>query len=178
MGPRGGGMVMRAPAPLLASDVKARADFAAIASHYTKLRKSGRQCVGLCPLHSERHASFYVHTEKQIFYCFGCGAGGDVFDFIMRVEGCDFLDALQMVASWGSPRERAREARECFRAGGGAKPLAPRSGAVFIARKCEANPHPIPALVQWPSLECAAERAIEAERERGSFTCQKPDNRS
>src|ERR1700693_5643476 len=91
---------------------------------YTRLRRSGRQFVGLCPFHQERHPSFCVHPEKKLFYCFGCGAGGDVFDFVKRVKACDFPDALRIIAeflSWGSPRERAREGRERFRAGEGAK---------------------------------------------------------
>jgi CHC2 zinc finger len=156
--------------PLDARDVKSRADFFAIASQYTRLRRSGRQFVGLCPFHSERHPSFYVHPEKKIFYCFGCGAGGDLFSFVMRAESCDFSDALRIVASWGSPRERASEARSRFRAGVGAKPLAPRSGAACIARKPEPKPRAIPGLGDWPSLACAAEREAEAVRGADSFT--------
>ena len=157
---------------------------------YTRLRRSGRQFVGLCPFHQERHPSFCVHPEKKLFYCFGCGAGGDVFDFVKRVKACDFPDALRIIAeflSWGSPRERAREARERFRAGEGAKPLGLRSKPVAIARtvrlesragvlaKLEATNERlarIAACGSWPSLDCAVERAIEEERVRGagSFT--------
>src|SRR5712692_1257275 len=80
-----------------ARELKARVDLAVLASRFTQLRRSGRQFVGLCPLHSERHPSFYVHPEKQVFYCFGCGAGGDVFDFVMGVEHCGFLRALDIL---------------------------------------------------------------------------------
>ena len=89
------------PSLLDARDLKARVDLAAFVGQFTKLRRSGRQLIGLCPLHSERHPSFFVHPEKQVFKCFGCGAGGDVYAFVMRVEGCDFLDALRIVAGCG-----------------------------------------------------------------------------
>jgi len=168
------------PSPLVAREVKWQAEFVSIASRYTSLRRSGRQYVGLCPFHTERHPSFYVHPEKKIFYCFGCGAGGDLFDFVMRVEGCDFLAALRVVAelsAGGSTRERAREARECFRAGVGAAP-APAKQAYVHSWKRDPTPRLLhPSLGSWPSLDCAAEAAAEAERGgAGSFTCHEPDN--
>jgi len=87
------------PAPLDAREVKSRADFVALASRYTSLRRSGRQYAGLCPFHRESNPSFYVHPEKKIFRCFGCGMGGDLFRFVMLIEGCDFLQALKIVAA-------------------------------------------------------------------------------
>jgi hypothetical protein len=100
-------------AALNARELKSRAHLAALAGKFTKLRRSGKQLVGLCPLHCERHPSFYVHPEKQIFKCFGCGAGGDVFDFVMRATGCDFRRAMEIVRAFlgGSPRERAAKRR-------------------------------------------------------------------
>jgi DNA primase len=77
-----------------ARELKRRANLLDIAGRFTRLRKSGGQYMGLCPLHYERHASFYVHPVKKVFKCFGCGVGGDVFDFVMLIWGCDFLDAL------------------------------------------------------------------------------------
>jgi len=120
---------MLAPHPLNARLLKARVDFVALAGQFTRLRRTGHQFLGLCPLHKERHPSFYIHPEKKVFHCFGCGAGGDVFDFIMRVEGCDFLDALRIVCEFpdgGSQRQRAgcEAARERFAAGVGAAPAA------------------------------------------------------
>ncbi len=158
------------PPPLDARQVKHRCDFVAIASRYMRLRRAGRQYRGLCPFHQERHPSFYVEPERKIFYCFGCGVGGDVFDFIMRIEGCDFLRALQVLDGFSSGVARESELRssERFRAGVGAKPLSPRSGLPRIVRKPEPKPHAIPGLGDWPSLECAAER--------GFFTCQRADN--
>lgn len=164
------------PAPLLASEVKARADFVAIASRYTRLRRAGRQYVGLCPFHSERHPSLYVHPEKKIFYCFGCAAGGDLFDFIMRAEDCGFTDALRIVAAVGGSRTVA-SARSALACGvGGEAPSGLRSRPPIHSRKPEAEPRSFSSANTWPSLECAAERQIEAEAGRGSFTCHQPDN--
>jgi DNA primase len=95
---------------LNARELKSRVDLVLFAGQFTPLRRSGRQFLGLCPLHTERHPSFYVHPVKQVFKCFGCGVGGDLFAFVMRVEGCGFLDALRIVAEFsdgGSQRQRA-----------------------------------------------------------------------
>jgi DNA primase len=78
--------------------VRERADIVAVVSRHVALRKQGPRHWGLCPFHSEKTASFQVHEQKQIFYCFGCGAGGDVFAFRMRVEGLDFPDAIRSTA--------------------------------------------------------------------------------
>jgi len=79
--------------------VKADADFVAIVSRYTRLRRSGRQLVGLCPFHSETHPSFFVDPNKKIFYCHGCQAGGDLLEFIMRAENCGFSDAMRIASA-------------------------------------------------------------------------------
>jgi DNA primase len=81
---------MSLPAPLRARELKAQANLVDIVSRYTSLRKTGKQYVGRCPLHSERDPSFYVHPEKKVFYRFSCGTGGDVFEFVMRADGCNF----------------------------------------------------------------------------------------
>ena len=67
-------------------DVRAAADIVKIVGDYVQLRKAGANMMGLCPFHQEKTPSFAVHPAKQIFHCFGCGAGGDVFKFIMLVE--------------------------------------------------------------------------------------------
>ncbi len=69
-----------------------------ILSQYVPLKKSGRNFKGLCPFHQEKTPSFMVHPEKQIFHCFGCGAGGDVFSFLMRYENLSFPEALRQLA--------------------------------------------------------------------------------
>ena len=159
-------MTLPAPSLLDACEVKSRADFFSIASRYVRrLRRAGRQFVGLCPFHSERHPSLYIHPEKKIFYCFGCNAGGDLFDFVMRSEGCDFSEALRIVSGFSG----GSEARPAKRAAAKRRGLPPGL-AVFarphpIGGKTEAREHSFSPVNQWPSVEdCAAERATEAER--------------
>jgi len=67
-------------------------------SRYVKLKRSGNSLVGLCPFHSEKTPSFHVSPDKQLFYCFGCGKGGTVLQFVMNIENLDFIDALTLLA--------------------------------------------------------------------------------
>lgn len=69
-----------------------------IVSHYTTLKKRGKKYVGLCPFHSEKDPSFTVDDEKQLFHCFGCGVGGDVFSLVMEKENLSFPEALKYLA--------------------------------------------------------------------------------
>ena len=75
-------------------EVRAAADIVKIVGDYVKLRKSGVNFVGLCPFHQEKTPSFTVHSVKQVFHCFGCKAGGDVFNFVMLIERLTFPEAL------------------------------------------------------------------------------------
>ncbi len=79
-------------------EVRARADIVEIIGAQVRLRRTGRNFVGLCPFHNEKTPSFSVNAERGFFHCFGCGAGGTVFDFVMRVEGLTFLETLQSLA--------------------------------------------------------------------------------
>jgi DNA primase len=78
--------------------VRTAADIVKFVGDYVKLRKSGANYVGLCPFHQEKTPSFAVHPVKQIFHCFGCGVGGDVFKFVMLMDGLSFPEALRRVA--------------------------------------------------------------------------------
>jgi DNA primase len=78
--------------------VRAAADIVKIVGDYVKLRKSGANYTGLCPFHQEKTPSFAVHPVKQIFHCFGCGVGGDVFKFVMLIDNLPFPEALRRVA--------------------------------------------------------------------------------
>lgn len=68
-------------------------------SQHTQLKKSGRDYSGLCPFHHEKTPSFHVSQDKQLFHCFGCGASGNLVQFVMRTENLDFVDALNVLAS-------------------------------------------------------------------------------
>jgi DNA primase len=78
----------------LFDEVKRHFEIVSFISQYIKLKKVGKNYVGLCPFHAERTPSFTVNGEKQIFKCFGCGASGDVVSFYMRIKGLEFKDAL------------------------------------------------------------------------------------
>jgi DNA primase len=86
--------VGRIPEQVVA-EIRERADIAQVVGRHVTLKKSGSRLWGLCPFHDEKTPSFQVHEDKQIFYCFGCGAGGDVFAFRMKHEGLDFPDAVR-----------------------------------------------------------------------------------
>jgi DNA primase len=79
-------------------EVRARATILDVVSDYVNLKKSGSNFLGLCPLHGEKTPSFSVNPAKEIFHCFGCGAGGDVFGFIMRIEGLTFPESVKFLA--------------------------------------------------------------------------------
>src|ERR1700733_13405054 len=89
-----------------------------VGGEYVRLKKTGQNFTGLCPFHPEKTPSFAVHPVRQIYHCFGCGAGGDVFKFVQEMDKCPFPEAIRIVAEKGgipvpSPRERSpREHRE------------------------------------------------------------------
>lgn len=78
--------------------VRAANDILEVISGYLNLRRKGQNYFGLCPFHHEKTPSFSVNEEMQIFHCFGCGAGGNVFTFIMRIEGLTFTEAVRYLA--------------------------------------------------------------------------------
>lgn len=79
-------------------ELKDRSDIGEIASDYVNLKRSGRDYVGLCPFHNEKTPSFHVHPDEGYFYCFGCGAGGDVITFVRRIENLDYMEAVRFLA--------------------------------------------------------------------------------
>jgi DNA primase len=96
--------------------VKQQADIVRVVGEYVRLKKSGQNFSGLCPFHSEKTPSFAVHPVKQIYHCFGCGVGGDVFKFVMEMEKISFPEAIRSVAekcgiAVPQARERSPEER-------------------------------------------------------------------
>ena len=81
-----------------ADDVKNQSDIVRVISDYVSLKKRGANYMACCPFHSEKTPSFSVSQPKGLYKCFGCGAGGSVFDFVMRIEGCQFPEAVRIVA--------------------------------------------------------------------------------
>ena len=134
-------------------EVKSRVDIVELIESYVRLRQAGSSFVGLCPFHSEKTPSFHVSRDRQTFHCFGCGKGGDIFSFVMEMEGLSFSQALEYLADragvklsgrgprpdkQGSPKSKTSrdaldEARIFFRSelsgpGGGA-------GQAYLARR-------------------------------------------
>lgn len=79
-------------------ELKERSDIVSIVSSYVNLKRRGRNLVGLCPFHTEKTPSFNLYPENGSFYCFGCGAGGDVITFIRRIENLDYIEAVRFLA--------------------------------------------------------------------------------
>jgi DNA primase len=105
-----------AEAGSFADRVKQQADIVRVVGEYVRLKKSGQNFTGLCPFHAEKSPSFAVHPTKQIYHCFGCQVGGDVFKFVMEMEKVAFPEAIRIVAekcgiAVPSARERSPEER-------------------------------------------------------------------
>lgn len=134
-------------------EVRAASDIVRVVGQFVRLRKRGKNHVGLCPFHDEKTPSFNVRPDRQMFYCFGCGAGGDVFNFLMRHENMDFPDAVVEMA-------KAANLRIPRRSGRSREEDSQRAGVV------EANE----AALAWFRAQLGAERGEPARRylaERG-----------
>ena len=97
-------------------EVRSKNDIVDVISSYVKLQKKGSSYFGLCPFHNEKSPSFSVSRQKQMYYCFGCGAGGNVFTFLMEYENYTFVEALRYLADRAGvdlpEEEYSKEARE------------------------------------------------------------------
>lgn len=83
----------------IVEEVKNRCDIANVISEYMPIKQSGSNYKGLCPFHGEKTPSFHISSSKQIYKCFGCGEGGDVINFVMKMENLDFIDAVKLLAN-------------------------------------------------------------------------------
>src|SRR3989304_9938221 len=101
-------------------EIRQRINLVELVSQHVALKKAGRQYKGLCPFHQEKTPSFHVDPERGLFFCFGCLAGGDAFDFVMRTGNLSFPEALQQLAARpGGRLERSPEEAQDRPAGGG-----------------------------------------------------------
>lgn len=82
----------------LLDEIRMRNDIVDVVSQYVTLKRKGRNYFGICPFHNEKSPSFSVSPDKQIFHCFGCGVGGNVFHFISKIENIGFIESVQMLA--------------------------------------------------------------------------------
>ncbi len=100
----------------LVEEVRAKNDIVDVISGYVRLQKKGSSYFGLCPFHNEKSPSFSVSRQKQMYYCFGCGAGGNVFTFLMEYENYSFMEALKFLADRAGvdlpEMEYSKEAKE------------------------------------------------------------------
>src|SRR5215204_1901766 len=131
-------------------------DFAELVGARTELRVTGqRRLTGLCPFHDERTPSFGIDPVEKVYYCFGCGAGGDVFKFVMETESLDFASALESLAErYRVPLEReAEDPRDAARRQRRERLLAllERTAAYYVR-------------VLWESPDAAAARDYLGER--------------
>ena len=103
-------------------ELQERVDIEEVISSHITLRRRGKTLVGLCPFHNEKTPSFTVYPDTNSFYCFGCGAGGDVISFIRRIDNLDYVEAVKTVAQMagmsmplGSPQADAFAAWQAYR---------------------------------------------------------------
>lgn len=89
---------MKHPVREPAQQLIQNADIIEIISEFVTLNKAGKEYKGLCPFHTEKTPSFTVNPAKKVFYCFGCGAGGDVLSFLRRYEDWSFMESLEFLA--------------------------------------------------------------------------------
>ena len=82
----------------IAEEIKSRCNIVDVVGRYVELKRAGGSHKGLCPFHNEKTPSFVVSESKQFFYCFGCGASGDVISFLMKIENIDFHTAITKLA--------------------------------------------------------------------------------
>jgi len=93
-------------------DLVAKPSISEVAGRYVELRRSGKELTGLCPFHTEKTPSFSVNEEKGLFYCHGCGEGGDVIGFIEKIENVDFKGAIEILGFDNQPRSTRTEIKK------------------------------------------------------------------
>src|ERR1700689_793158 len=139
-----------AEAGSFADRVKQQADIVRVIGEYVRLKKSVQNFSGLCPFHQEKTPSFSVSALKQMYYCFGCGKGGDVFQFVMELEKSPFPEAVRTVAekcgiAIPKPRERSPEERRENQQRAALVEMHQQAAAIFARQLHEATEGKVPA---------------------------------
>ncbi|MBE7014190.1 MAG: DNA primase [Ruminococcaceae bacterium] len=100
---------------MLLEEIRQRNDIVDLISMYTDLKQSGNRFLGLCPFHKEKTPSFFVNKEDQLYYCFGCHEGGNIINFVEKVNNLDFIEAVKFLAERGGvnlPEENGEVSKE------------------------------------------------------------------
>lgn len=150
----------RGPIPQdLIERIKERADIAEVVSGYVTLSRTGQNLRGLCPFHAEKTPSFTVSPSRQLFHCFGCGMGGNVFTFLMKMEGVEFPDAVRELG-----RRTAIQVPDFFQTGKGTEAKT-KERLVLVNEAAAAlfHHHLLDGEAGRPALTYLAGRGIKAE---------------
>ena len=115
--------------------IRERVSIVEVVSGYVSLKKAGRNHVGLCPFHAEKTPSFTVNEERGLFHCFGCGAGGTVFTFLMRADRIDFREAVEVLARRAGVRLPEAQRARAERGTASGTHSAERNGATLLPRR-------------------------------------------
>ncbi|NLN15182.1 MAG: DNA primase [Tissierellia bacterium] len=127
----------------LIEKVKDYSDIVDIVSDYVQLRRSGANYVGLCPFHNEKSPSFTVSESKQLYHCFGCGEGGDVISFLMKIENLDFIEAVKFLAGKYNIEVQSKRADDRYLKEKERLYLINREAARFFFRNLTNNKRPL-----------------------------------
>ena len=129
--------------PAIIAKVKAGVNIIDLISPKVKLKKTGRNWVGLCPFHAEKDGSFTVCEEKQIYHCFGCGVGGDVIGWLVRFEGIAFPAAVRRLAEMGGvtlPASQSGDRKTGYRVRRGPRPPRRKTSSELLRPRTPAPP--------------------------------------
>ena len=122
--------------PATKEQIRAASDIVDVIGGYIPLKRAGANFVALCPFHKEKSPSFNVSPQRQVFHCFGCHKGGDVFTFVREYENIDFMDAVRRLAERARiPLETEPPARQTHRASQGPTPAHSRANHPALANR-------------------------------------------